>query len=879
MPPGGGASRTWLRAAFALDGKASSNSALSSGLPPAFLCPSVRIAGVGGSQSLPAASRAVSTAKPPVLHVQTITRQPWHSCRGIQKRCFTNASASAAAPQEEESASATPFQGQAGQFDPQTGSSAAGPEELELPEVPFVEAREDSAPPMEPKKTRRLPLQCPGCGAFSQTVSPDEPGYFDLKRYSTMEYLGLREPKKSYPDRVRQDDMVVQEAMRRLELETGSQSTVLQELGIFLRPEAKATDDASSKGAKEEKIKTEKEPEIICVRCHELVHHHSGKPIFHPGIDAIRETIAESPYKYNHVYHVLDAADFPMSLLPRINDLLDAMPLRSRNRRARHSKFYSGRKTELSFVITRADLLAPRKEQVDRLMPWIRETLRQALGRNGRDVRLGNIRCVSARRNWWTSELREEIYKNGGANWLVGKANVGKSYLVHHVFPKGRMDDAHKNKKSIVVKNAPTMLHMSKSRSGSYGLHPVQEALGWEGESDHYDAQSDAHRANILADDGLLPPKPVETNYPQMPVVSNLPGTTASPIRIPFGGGKGELIDLPGLERTALPDHLQDEHQDSLVMKLRVQPDQVVLKGTWHSLLIGGFIRITPRTPDLVFMTYNFTPLREHRTGTEKAIAIQQQTSELKVDNIAAAGTGQKIKLAGSFQLKYDVTKQRAGPITRKDAVNISVDRLPYRVLAIDLLIEGCGWVEIVAQVRTRHLYNEDARRDAETERELAERDARANQAGPNGVLQSLDLSDPAEAESLETALDAKQEDDSFDPFSALVDVDSKMPTPSRGSIQEAPKAAPTAPARNDNAIQPMPWEEPEEPEPNWPVIDVFSPGGKFIGSRQPMNAWLMVQHKAAARKKALKSRPRKSMKGAKKREKAARREARHQGT
>ncbi len=80
-----------------------------------------------------------------------------------------------------------------------------------------------------------------------------------------MEYLGLREPKKSYPDRVRQDDMVVQEEMRRLELETGSQSPVLQELGIFLRPAAQETDDANSKRAKEEKIQSEKEPEIICV--------------------------------------------------------------------------------------------------------------------------------------------------------------------------------------------------------------------------------------------------------------------------------------------------------------------------------------------------------------------------------------------------------------------------------------------------------------------------------------------------------------------------------------------------------------------------------------------------------------------------------------
>lgn len=62
------------------------------------------------------------------------------------------------------------------------------------------------------------------------------------------------------------------------------------------------------------------------------------------------------------------------------------------------------------------------------------------------------------------------------------------------------------------------------------------------------------------------------------------------------------------------------------------------------------------------------------------------------------------MKLAGTFKLMYDVTKRRAGPLTRKNAIGLSIDKLAFRVMSIDILIEGVGYVEIVAQVRARDL-------------------------------------------------------------------------------------------------------------------------------------------------------------------------------
>jgi len=608
-----------------------------------------------------------------------------------------------------------------------------------------------------------------------------------LERKAVKSYLGLL---KEEPKRVREGDRVVQDALRSLELEKmGALGTDLKTL---MRDSRSATPDAVPESTKAP----------LCDRCHGLVHHHLGTPIYHPSVESLRETIDESPYKYNHIYHVVDAADFPMSLLPRINHLLDLDPLRSHNRRSRAGKYYRDRKTEMSFIITRSDLLAPMKRQVDSLMPYLKETLRDALGRTGKQVRLGNVKCVSAKRSWWTKELKEDVWERGGAGWMVGKVNVGKSQLFEAIYPKGRMDGK-TPKHQISVPVFPAGQPQTSDEA------PEAEAVSGNAIREGIQDSPAMLQNDNLDELSLLPPAQVETNYPAMPVVSSLPGTTASPIRVPFGNGKGELIDLPGLARSDLELHVKEEHRASLVMKHRIVPEQQVLR-PGRSLLLGGFIRITPRTPDLVFLAYAFTPITPHVSATQKAIALQEQAEGApNVENISVPGTGEKIQQAGSFQLRYDVTKARTGPITRRDAADIKVDRLPYRVLAVDILIEGCGWVEIVAQVRTRQLFAPRA----------APREARPHKTkevvNPER-LESLDLSDP------------------------------------------------------EPGTEPEPESELDasSTEPDWPVVDVFTPEGKFVAARRPMNAWSLNKPKQTATR----ARPRRSMKGAKKRDKAARR-------
>ncbi|ODA81659.1 hypothetical protein RJ55_00161 [Drechmeria coniospora] len=647
---------------------------------------------------------------------------------------------------------------------------------------------------------RKLPVTCTGCGAFTQTTDPEQLGYYDRESRRVRHWMKPKLPDRR--DETVKEDEIVNEALKSLD------PTLLEDLG--LNPTALVAGEAVREIAAAE-LAVEKAP--VCDRCHGLIHHSttSGSakvPMFHPTVESLRETIEESPYKYNHIYHVIDAADFPMSLIPRLNVLLGDIPLRTRNRRSRSSRYQKDRKTEMSFIVTRSDLLAPTKEMVDGMMPYLREVLRDALGRLGGRVRLGNLSCVSAKRAWWTKSMKEDIWKRGGAGWMVGKVNVGKSQLFEAVYPKGRMTEGG---------------HATNITVSSYPREAVSVGSVVGGET----KSSEEPWEDLDVGEMLPPPQPAQ-NYPEMPVVSALPGTTASPIRIPFGDGKGELIDLPGLARSDLELFVEEEHRHSLIMKKRIVPEQISAKLGKSLILGGGLVRITPRTPNMVFLMYNFTPMDEHLTSTEKAAEFQQQTRQsLGVRSILLPGIGDRMKRAGTFKLCHDVTKKRAGPLTRKNAVGLDVERLPFRVVSVDILVEGVGYVEVVAQVRAAD-YNRWARMQREADRRLDERGGGEGGEHPSEGRDSLAAPD--------------------DPFSELMSKRKGM-----GIETSQPASLP-----------------PPAPQPDWPAVDVYTPEGRFVASRRPINGWLNNKPRVLAEHK--KSRPRRSMKGRKKMEKQANR-------
>lgn len=376
-----------------------------------------------------------------------------------------------------------------------------------------------------------------------------------------------------------------------------------------------------------------------------------------------------------------------MSLIPKISHKL-ALPHAIRTSRGTKSdKFYAGKRwPEMTFIITRADLLAPTRELVDKKMGYMTELLREALQKHlapqktaegkAKKIRLGRVNLISCFRGYYVKPVKERIKKEGGAVWLIGKTNVGKSQFIETCFPKDSTDHE---------KIAKLVEHRQKD----------SKTRGQDDDS-------------VRDPDQLLPPAPREDLYPVLPVVSSLSGTTASPIRIPFGRGKGEIIDLPGIHRDGLDEYVEDKLKNHLIMNYPIRnPARQVIKKDQSLILGGGLVRVTTMNPDDVLIAACFVPIESHVTNTEKAIAIQtEQTPYPKQGGLMKPGVGELIKRAAEFPLQWDVTAKGL-PLKMKNAVEdrrLKVSDLPYRVFAGDLLIEGCGWIELSIQVRTKDM-------------------------------------------------------------------------------------------------------------------------------------------------------------------------------
>lgn len=673
-----------------------------------------------------------------------------------------------------------------------------------------------------------LPRACPGCGAPTQLFDKESAGYYDMERNLVRTYLNYDPAKQN---EVEEEKEVYTNRLKQLDPE------LLQALGLDKAVLETDVDKAA--------------PETpVCDRCHNLIHHHTASAIHHPSVAAIHETIAESPHKRNHIYHVIDAADFPLSLVPNLQTSLRIPKLRTQNRRAKHSGWVgNNRIAEVSFIITRADLLAPLKEQVDKLMPYMQDVLRDALGRVNSKARLGNVRLVSAKRGWWTKQVKEDIWARGGAGWMVGKVNVGKSNLFEVVFPKGRGAEYQDIRKVRTAAERETMLNAAGSMEE---VLRVQQQLAYEDaaaerKKTQHNNDNYQHEPPVLEDmkeeddydeDSLLPPPQPYTPYPVLPIASSLPGTTASPIRIPFGRNRGELVDLPGLARTSpgLESFVRPEEQDTLVMKHRVAAERFVLSKGRSLLLGGGLIRITPVNEDVVFLVHPFVPLTPHITSTSKALGLETQTLARNIPTITTPSTPSQIKSAGRFQLKWDVTKKLAGPLTSAIAGKMKPENLPFRIWSTDLLIEGVGWVEVSCQVRRPRgwhavgLQKKDPNHARHERREALERKKREREA-------KFAVEDAAALEG------GGAVDDAFE----------------REYRANGPRERNYHNEHEDEDDVYRNEGDELGPEESYPEIEVFSPLGKFVGARMPMCGSVLGGPKQISSRERVK-RPRRSM-------------------
>ena len=670
------------------------------------------------------------------------------------------------------------------------------------------------------QNTRRpdLPLTCPGCGALTQTAESDEAGFYTRSRRSIREYLKRRQRNVTASS-----SEAASNTVHDAELDVEINNNTMEHENDLSPLDALSTIPIDF-------------DEPICDRCHNLLHNATGVSIAHPSLDAIADSIAESPHSRNHVYHILDAADFPMSLVPTIHKKLSLAKPRSRNRR---SQYDFSRRTTLDFIITRSDLLGPTKEMVDGLLPQFRELLRSALSRSDRDTRLGNLHLVSAKRGWWTKEIKEEIWRRGGGNWMVGKVNVGKSNLFEVLFPKGHGEAA------------PSYTELEKMANVD---------------------NSQSAEVPLLSETSLLPPVQPSKPYPTLPIVSALAGTTASPIRLPFGDSKGELIDLPGLARSDPSPSLHPSQKPfQLVMQSRPTVSQYIIKPGQSLLLGGGLVRITPHLDlddqSTTMLAYPFTPpiLKPHVTSTAKAIQAQQQERESGIETLLAEGAGETVKLAGTFELKTDVTRQRTGKLL---AAGMSLEQLPFQVYATDVLIEGIGWVEMVCQTRKRR--RQAVELEAGSPSQEINQDVTSRTVNEDNVTC---VASPSASSNDSIDTDTTSSSDRPATYQPLQpDSTTEMPT-----FPSSSNSATVEPGSISNSSS-VPTSSNPLNQTIYPQISIHTPKGIAISTRPSLSLWPQWEAGRTARVRARHGgrdpvRPRRSMRGVDKRARMERRE------
>ncbi|KAF3933299.1 hypothetical protein ABW19_dt0200188 [Dactylella cylindrospora] len=576
--------------------------------------------------------------------------------------------------------------------DPIASPTAPIAEQLPLPEAPSGK---------EPPSS--MPAFCPGCGAKSQSESSKQPGYYGPAASMPQEKK-VPIKNKEYVDKKQDQAEIynmalslmppdVKELIRQTNMNHPAEDAYIQELGdeeefvwddFFERvkpaeptrlPPANSPESKSWLGALEanpdgpfpEAVSSTARSDILCCRCRNLRHHEKLlSEIPDTTYAQAAEIIANSPFTRIHIYHAIDAADFPLSVLPNAKKhILQAL-----------NEIKGGKKKDItmSYVITRADVLLPTELQVQRLMTYIRRVLSNYLGE---DAELKDLRVVSAKRTWTTERLKDEVRARKGGIFLLGRTNVGKSRLYEAIFPK-------RNKK---------------------GLDYVTPKFGKDDLETLPTGTEVGDEAEVAANEWFVQ-NGTKVRYPEMPLVSKIPGTTVGPITIDFAAGRGQLVDLPGFPRAGIMKYVRPDRVKDAVLLDRKRAEKCIIPCDKH-LVIGGLVVIKPIPPtegrrkNITFICNLFTNLPPH---------VAKPTKVEKFTNLPRGGgprefawgqpeMGGIIQSAGRFKLTKNVTKKEIPWLPGRGADEWVDKNIAWKVMAADILIEGCGWVEVFAQV------------------------------------------------------------------------------------------------------------------------------------------------------------------------------------
>ncbi|KAH8146365.1 uncharacterized protein LAJ45_09558 [Morchella importuna] len=149
------------------------------------------------------------------------------------------------------------------------------------------------------------PPFCPGCGAPSQQTSPTLPGYYHPRRPKSERFT----TPNIKTQRKQREDEIYRAALDRLAASLDPTNAPLHQTPPIL-------DTSPPPPPPPPRIPR-------CARCHAMQHHNTAPPLpSYPTLETLTGLLAASRHRRNHIYHLIDAADLPMSLQPDLRSHL-----------------------------------------------------------------------------------------------------------------------------------------------------------------------------------------------------------------------------------------------------------------------------------------------------------------------------------------------------------------------------------------------------------------------------------------------------------------------------------------------------------------------------------------------------------------------------
>ncbi|KAI9199444.1 uncharacterized protein BJ171DRAFT_445466 [Polychytrium aggregatum] len=223
-----------------------------------------------------------------------------------------------------------------------------------------------------------IPARCPGCGARSQTVSPDRPGYYQPKL--------AKEAKKTTPPPSSVHSF-----------DTGSGLPRMPEGAITMAEARQILRAMRKQGSKK-----------VCRRCHHLKTRSTGGDPVYPDPATLLAPVKTSPSGL--VLNLIDIMNIPGSFVSNLPTLV-------------------GPDKKIIVVANKLDLLQPHYFNDRHLVrEWLIRELRQ------RNIKFDDVALISSARSQGIQELMEVVEEHRSPNediFVVGLTSVGKTQFVN----------------------------------------------------------------------------------------------------------------------------------------------------------------------------------------------------------------------------------------------------------------------------------------------------------------------------------------------------------------------------------------------------------------------------------------------------------------